>query len=82
LKGLAVRVVCGQIVKDRKRKASGDDVPPKKLKVTRQEVDAEMEKAELDQTVVDQAFDELLSKRAVKHENYVNLEHGNFFQHG
>lgn len=72
-------MVCGQIIKDRKRKKFTDEeVPAKKFKVSREEVDAELETAELDQTLIDQAFEGLVSKKTVKYENYVNLEHGKY----
>ncbi len=75
---MAVRIICGQIVKDRKRKAfGGDEVPAKKLKVTPNEVKTEMETADLSEEQIGNVFEDLVSKRGIKLENFVNIEQGN-----
>lgn len=79
LRNQAARIVCGQIIKDRKRKASDVDelTTSKKMRVTRQEVENEMKIAKLDEQQIENAFHELMSKQNVKTDNYSNLEHGN-----
>lgn len=65
------------MIKERKRAARDDGVPAKKRKVTPDEIDAEMETAVLDEKLVENMFDELVSKRAVGVESFVKIEHGN-----
>jgi len=74
---LASRIVCGQIIKDRKRKATDGDgeIPAKKMRVTHEEVNAELQNVTLDEEVVNKVVDELLSKRSAINEKVVNIEH-------
>ncbi|KAI6191900.1 TRNA-intron lyase [Aphelenchoides bicaudatus] len=84
LRDRATRIVCGQLIKERKRKANNDDVPAKKRKVTPKEIEAELQTTSIDVEAVENAFEELVSKRSVKSENFVTLEHeapSNFYEH-
>lgn len=80
MRNQAKRIVCGQIIKDRKRKAGDDDVPAKKRKITHEEIEAELQVTEIDAEAVENAFDTLLSKRTLKPKNFVSLEHGKQYE--
>jgi hypothetical protein len=76
MRNQAERIVCGQIIKERKRKACNDEVPAKKRKVTSEEIEAELQVAVIDKEAIENAFDELLSKRSFKSDKFVSIEHG------
>lgn len=80
LRDRAARVVCGQVIKDRKRKALvSEEISPKKLKMTYAEVDEGLKTIALDEKEVDKAFNMLVSRTSQDLRRFVNLEHGRCF---